>query len=112
MLAEECHIEQRWLRRCFSGGPDFSLLSPPHLKKMMARSPGSSSAHLPNAWGWSSCPEPDLHYLHCPRMEVEVVEEEVQEKVGADPPIYRVSFQHCQVPFQVICPSLEASSPF
>lgn len=44
-------------------------------------------------------------------MEVVVVEEEVQEKVGADPLIYRVSFHHCQVPFLVIYPSLEVSSP-
>ncbi len=80
------------------------------MERTMAKSPGFSSAHLPSAWDWSSCPEPDPHSLHCPQMEVVAVEEEVQEREDADPQIYRVSFHHYQVPFLVKCPSLDVSS--
>lgn len=110
MLAEECRTEQKWLRRCSSGGPGSFRLSPPHRRRMTAKSPGSSSARPPRAWGWGSCPEPDPRSLHRPRTEVVVVEEGVQETAGADPRIYRVRFHHCHVPFLVRCPSPEVSS--
>lgn len=109
-LAEECRTELRWLRRCFSGGPGSFPLSPPRRRRTTARSPGSSLARPPSAWGWGSCPERDPRSLHCPRKEAAAVEGEVRETVGADPLIYKVRFHHCQAPFLVRCPSLEVSS--
>ena len=108
-LVEECRTEQKWLKRCSSEGLGSFRLSPPRQRRMMATSPSSSSAHPPSAWGWSSCPEQDLHFLRCPQMEVVVVGEEVLETVGADLLTYRGSFHRCQVPFRVRCPSLEVS---
>lgn len=112
MSAEECHTEQKWLRRCSSGGPGFFPPSPPHRRRKKAKSPDSSLAHPLNAWGWGSCPKPDLHSLHHPRMGAGVVVEVVRETVSVVLLIYRVKFHHCQVPFPVRCPSLDVSFPF